>query len=570
MSTTNGWLPDTQATVVDGMNRGREPELIGEQQAHLLRNVSTRGGRIHSRPRFVKRATLPAGLMQGATVFQKLSSVIVSISGRIYSLDTSSWARTELTSGDVNAPKGPRTWMCETPGSLVIQDNQSRPFVYDGASFRRATRDEVPVGGAMAFGNGRLAVVVNSREVQIGDIRQDAHQSELKFSETYNLLGGGSFSFPSPVNSLSVIPVIDTGSGQGSLIVGCEGAVYTLKTQITQRDLWSEVGFQSVLLPTRGITGPNAAVSVNQDLYFRSNDGLRSVRTSTSDYSAPGLAPLSVEVRHRMDYDTPSLLKDASVVYFDNRLICSHSPFIYGPRSLNLGMVALNFDGLSSRGQKSPPAFDGEWDGLVTAQIFTGIVSGTERCFVLGREVGGTNGLWEILRETSVQSGDEPTQAIETRTLFGDAPGTLKNLRRCDVQFSDIRGGLAVRVFFRPERYPYWVKWDEFTVDSPPQQAWGRAMPQHRSLMSTRTPSEEVDPTTGRLINCATGFQVRVEWDGYARMDFLACFQERVSMSSFADNPLPNLGTDVVTVPAWAASPSFWYGHPVSPLAGSS
>ncbi|MFZ9725655.1 MAG: hypothetical protein ACO3EH_00480 [Ilumatobacteraceae bacterium] len=568
MPTPQGWLADTQATVVDGMNRGREPELISEQQAHMLRNVSIRGGRVRSRPRIVRRATLPDGFMQGACVFRANGKVIVGLHGRIYELDTATWERAELTGADINSFKQPRIWTCETSGSLVIQDNQSRPFIYDGAKFRRAAKDEVPIGGAMAYANGRLAVA-SGTGVQLGDIRQTEHQSELKFTETNNLLGGGEFSFGTPVRSLAALPVIDTGSGQGALIVGCDNAVFTLKTQITQRDLWSEVGFQTVLLPTRGITGANAAVAVNQDLYFRSSDGLRSVRTSTADYNAPGLAPLSVEVRHRFDYDTPSLLQDASVVLFDNRLLCTHSPFVYMGRALYQGIVAFNFDGLSGRGQKSPPAFDGEWDGVVIAQIFSGLVKGTERCFILGRDIAGANSLFEVLPETADQVGDEPAQVFESRTLFGDSPGTLKNLRRCDVQFSDIRGGIAVRVYFKPAKYPYWVKWDEFSVNAPPQQQWGRVVAQNRTLLSTRSPIEDVDPSTGRLISCSTGFQVRVEWDGLARLDYLQLFQERVSMLPYADNPAASQQTDVVTVPSWAESPAFWYAQPVSPLAGT-
>jgi hypothetical protein len=41
-------------------------------------------------------------------------------------------------------------------------------------------------------------------------------------------------------------------------------------------------------------------------------------------------------------------------------------------------------------------------------------------------------------------------------------------------------------------------------------------------------------------------------------------------MLPYADNPSATLQTDVVTVPSWAVSPSFWYAQPVSPLAGIS
>jgi hypothetical protein len=569
MSDVNGWLADIQATVIDGMNRGREPELISEQQAAYLRNVSTRGGRVRSRPRFVLRATLPNGLLQGGAVFGRLSRVVVAVGGKVYELDPKGWSQVEKTSTDVNNPKRPRVWFCETPGTLLIQDGQARPWVYDGADFRRSADDEVPVGRAMAYANGRLAVVVNGgRDVRLGDIRKPEHQSELKFTETYNLLGGGDFSFPSPVLALKALPVIDTGSGQGSLIVGCSDSVHTLKTQITQRDMWSEVGFQTILLPNRGITGANAVVAVNQDLYFRSSDGLRSVRTSTADYDAPGLAPLSAEVRHRFDYDTPFLLEDASVAYFDNRLLCTHSPFVCSSRSLSQGFVVLNFDALSGRGVKSAPCYDGEWDGVIVAQVFTGTVRGAERCFILGRDITGQNGLWELLPEVAEPEGDEPTQVIETRMLFGDSPGTLKSLRRCDLQFSDIRGGLVVRVYYRPEKYPFWVLWDEFSVDSPGPRTWSRKRAQHRSLLSTRTAPDGVDPATGRLRSVATGFQVRVEFEGFARMDYMQVFQERTDMQPYADNPGSGDSAAQGDVPPGCIEPAFWHTHPASPLAG--
>lgn len=679
MPATDTWVSDAQATVIEGMNRGREPELIGEQQVHYLRNLSTRGGRARSRPRFVKRLTMPTGILQGAAVFSRTSTVLASVGGRIYEVNPATWSLTEKTTftggrvgaphsadadgdwvfsplekehvlaiynyrnesnvrtgeyhtmpgdpvlfspgpgtvsryhdadldkdgriglsdltrflelssageykalpgtvdgysaapvggpGVVNNPTNPRAWFCETSGSIVVQDGESKPFIYDGATFRRAEDGEVPVGTAMAYGNGRLAVAMG-RNVRLGDICKPEHQSELKFTEWSNLTGGGDFAFPEDVRALAVLPVVDTGSGQGSLIVGCSNSTHSLKTQITQRDIWAEVGFQTVVLPTRGIAGANAVVAVNQDIYFRSSDGLRSVRTSTADYDAPGLAPLSVEVRHRFDHDTPFLLEDASLVYFDNRVLCTHSPFVYSSRSLAQGIVALNFDTLSGRGQKTAPVFDGEWDGVVIAQLFTGTVSGTERCFILGRDAAGVNGLWEVLPETAEPVGDSPTQVVETRTLFGSTPDVLKNLRRADLWFSDIRGPLTARVYFRPDKYPFWVKWDEFSVAAPTNTVWARYRPQYRSKLSTRSVPTDTDPFTGRPVSCATGFQIRIEWEGFARLDFLKVAQEPVAGDpSFAENPDAGASATLVTPPAGAVDPTFWYTHPVSPLSG--
>jgi hypothetical protein len=581
MATTQDWLSDTQATVLDGMSRGREPELISEQQAAMLRNISIRGGRARPRPRIVYKFPCATGLVQGASFFRARNTIVFVISGRLFELDPRDWTTvSERTSaGTLLSPTRPQVWMCETEGTMVVQDGQARPIFYDGVTCRRAGDDEVPVGQAMDYANGRLAVAVNNASaVRLGDIRQTAHQSELKFTETTFLNGGGDFNFASPVTALKSLPVIDTGSGHGALIVGCRDSVHTLKTQITQRDLWNEVGFGTVLLPNRGVVGPNALVAVNQDLYFRSSDGLRSLRTSTGDYDAPGLAPLSVEVRHRFDYDTPFLLDGTSMAYFDNRLLCTHSPFIRGTGTLAQGIIAFNFDAISGRGAKSPPAFDGEWDGFLISQIFTGVAHGVQRCFVIARYGAGFNGIFEVLRETEDQTGprnsaavassyfdENPSHALETRTLFADSPGTLKNLRRCDVQFSDIRTALAVRVFYRPEKAAFWMPWDTFSVSALAPAAWGvRADPQRRTLLSTRTVPEVYDPVTGRAVSCGTGFQIRVEWDGFARLDYVQLFQERLTMPSYAENPGPGDTGN----PEGAVFTEFWHSQPVSPLAG--
>lgn len=570
MPSLEKWLVDNQATVADGMNRGREPALIGEHQAALLRNVSTRGGKAHSRPRFVRRMNLPTGKIQGAFVFDSTGSLLVSVAGRIHEVDPNGWTSVERTSdADRNNSQAPRHFYEKTVSSVVIQDGQSKPIIYDGANFRRAKYDEVPTGSAMAYGNGRLAVAINGgSDVRVGDIRKPQHQSEMKFTEWSSLSGGGDFSFSSKVNSLTYLPVIDTGSGHGPLVVGCKGSVSTLRTQITQRSLWGEVGLGTVLLPNRGITGSSSVVAVNQDLYFRSSDGLRSLRTSTADYGAPGLSPLSVEVRNRFDYDTPFLLEDAQVVLFDNRLLVTHTPLVYSNRSMAQGLISFNFDSLSTRGAKSPPIFDGEWDEMLIAEIAVGEINGVERCFIVGRDAVGQNALWELLPESARLEADSVTSVLETRTLFADAPGTMKHLRRADMSFSKIVGDLSARIYFRPNNYPYWILWDTIaSTVSGTQGGWAQIRNQSRSFIQTTQPMDDIDPQTNRPFSTSDGFQVRVEWDGVAQLDHLQVWQERLDITPFADD-LPESVPLLTEPPSSAVDPSFWYSHAISPLAG--
>jgi hypothetical protein len=275
-----------------------------------------------------------------------------------------------------------------------------------------------------------------------------------------------------------------------------------------------------------------------------------------------------VEVRHRFEYDTPFFLEDAQVVLFDNRVIATHSPMAYSNRSLAQGMIAFNFDSISGRGQKSNPVYDGEWDEMLVANITTGTINGVERCFVVGRDAAGQNALWELLPETYSATGDSVTQVFESRTMFGDSPGSMKHLRRADLWFSDIIGDLNVRVKFRPTHYPYWLDWETFaSVASGTQSDWGTVTPQRRAALKTHQPIEDLDPQTGRPYSTGEGFQIRIEWDGIARLDHVLVWQEMIREGPFSAD-YPESAPTLINPPSGASEATFWHTFDVSPLAG--
>ncbi len=566
------WQPDLVGPLIGGMNAGVDPELVPDLQCSFGRNISVRGGRAHSRPRVIKRATLPSGKIQGASAFRDRNVVLIAIEGRIHEMSPSDFSLLEKTSStDCNNPNRPRVFMCETVGSIAIQDGQSTPIIYDGDQFRRAdeTKDELPVGWMMNYSNGRLCVVVdNQRAVRVGDIKGDAHQSEFKFTEATMLLGGGDLFFPSKVTSLASIPVIDTSSGQGTTLVGCRDRVFSLKTQVTSRDLWPDVGFQTDFFPSTGVVGDNAVAAVNQDLYFRSGDGLRSIRAAIGDYSSPGLAPISREVGYRFDHDGGELLTDATVVRFDNRLLATHSPICYGNRSIALGLIAYNLDPLSTSGQKSPPVYDGEWDlGVQIAEIVSSGFFGRDRCFVIGRDSTG-NGVWEILREADSVAGvsENPVQEVITRTLPGAGINARKQLMRADLFVSDITTDATFTLYFRSDRYPHWTEWDSFTVPASRGTGWGATKPVFRSPLSSRTPPEVFDSRTGNYLHHGFGFQVRLVWTGKARINFIEVHSKPIQRAGVADNTENQTQTVYADAPAGQESPSFWFQFTHSPL----
>lgn len=563
------WQTDTVPAVIGGMDASSDPTLVGQSAVAYLRNVSIRGGRAKSRPRTRKVMSITSGKIQGAGAFNERGVLLVSIDGKVYEIRPDVWTATEKTDSTTRGnPNRPRHWYCETIGSIVIQDFQSAPLIYDGSDFRKAKDDEVPVGGAMCFSNGRLAVVTGiGKSVRIGDIRQDAHQSELKFTETYFLTGGGDFSFPQPVTALHSLPVIDTSTGQGSLIVGCRGRVFSLKTQVTSRDLWPDIGFQTEMFPNVGITGQTAAAAVNQDLYFRSVDGVRSLRTTVGDFESPGQTPISREMAHRFDYDSDHLLDYASVVSFDNRLFVTHSPIHYGNRGINLGLAVYNFDTLSKSGQKSPPVFDGEWDFAQIAEIVVGNFGGRQRCFVIGRDAAGANGIWEIFREADepVAITEAPEHVLTTRSLVGAGIDAYKALRRCDVWLSDIKSNVNLKVYYRAGQYPFWVLWDEFSVGVGTPAAWSRPRPLQRNPLSTHTVPEGFDEQTKQPLAQGFSFQIRLVWTGQCRVDFIQLATEVVIQPGVADNVEGVDGEMYAAIPSGQVDPTFWYPHTSSP-----
>ena len=121
-------------------------------------------------------------------------------------------------------------------------------------------------------------------------------------------------------------PISDTATGQGDLLVfGEKGAVSFAVAN--PRDDWKNLsGFMRVALDNIGLVADRSLVTINNDIFFRSLDGLRSYRHARAQIEGYNTTPLSSEMDSVMDYDTEGLLGDSSAVYFDNRLLYTVSP----------------------------------------------------------------------------------------------------------------------------------------------------------------------------------------------------------------------------------------------------
>lgn len=530
------WVPELFTSTVAGVNSAVSPEFVAPNQTAWQLNSCNRGGKPTTRPPFRYLMALPAGLVQGASYFSVQGGMgVASIGGQIYRLRigpvTASYELVALAFR--NSEKIRQAYMQQTVETLVIQDGQSDAILYDGSTARRSvpTDHEVPRGTRMAYGNGRLWVAINNHELLAGDIRQSIAGTELKFTETNYLSGGGSLYFEDGIAGLAFMPTTGT-SDYGALAVFGPHRTYSVRADITFRDQWAEMpGFVTTILRNTGCASHGSLAPVNQDLYWRDNTGgIRSVRAGFADESGPGNAPISREVARLTDFDSRQLLGYCPAIEFNNRLLMGSSPFLNEVGGVSWkALIALDFAPLATMQGKAPPAYDGQWAGLNITHLFAGAIKGKPRAFAIAHDDAGNNSLWEILDDESgfdadqIPSCDSPAVNVENRIvsviesgrrLWGEQ-ARRKRLERCDVYLADISGQVDVAVYWRMDHNQKWLRWDEVSVcarttdpTTTAPHVWKNLLTQQRPQIKTYTIPSSIDAITKYALQ--TGFQAQI------------------------------------------------------------
>lgn len=556
----NPWLQETQGICTSGVNSAVRPDLIGQDQIVWGTNMTTRDGKPRTRSGLVQRMLLPAGKVQGAGYFsQRGGMLILSIGGYLYRV-TATGNNFTLLPIDMDFPNSaalPSAWMVETVSAFLVQDGQSNCIIYDGATFRRADASlkEVPLGRQMAYGNGRLWVAVGNQDLLAGDI-QDTPGSELFFTETTYLQGGGALFYPTPITALAFLPTNNTSSGYGSLIVFGSNFTDIVRAEITQRDYWSQIpGFQLSALDGIGAASHFAVTKVNQDLWWRDANGeIRSLRSASSDQQSPGNASQSREVSRLVDFETDGWLSQTCGMYFDNRIYFTASPFLHKSGCIAFdNLIALDAAPLATMRGKAPPAYDGQYEGVNFVRLVKGALGGRQRGFAISTDDDGYNRLWEIMpgvREDNYQVayGDPTPSPIECeaefrRFNFGD-PTKLKRIVRADFYPAEIEGDCSVSLYWRVGNRSQWQFCD--TVNfcsqmSDPATAdphvFKNLEPQERGKIKSFTFPEEKDSVTDFLQTVGYDFQIRLVWTGNLLIDRLDIWAKPLSDPPFSNIP---------------------------------
>jgi hypothetical protein len=477
------------------------------------------------------------GYFQGAGVLLTVTGstyIVASISGRLFQYDASgAFAVTELTGGDVNSPTLAQAWFVQAEDTLVIQDDQSKPFLYDGATLVRAGDNQVPVGGPMAYGNGRLWVAHGSAYVG-GDLAYSnpayGRKTVLYFTENTFLNEGGAFAVPAQLGTITALAFVaqqDTANAVGGLMVFTNSSIQEFDAPV-DRTIWKDLQqpLQRFALIEFGSFSP-IVTPVNGDLFFRARDGVRSFYFARREFGGWGNTGIGNEVERVQAKDDELLLNRCSSVNFDNRMLMTCQPQLSPSGVFHRALMSLDFDIVSGMRDKQPPCWEGVWTGLKILQILTAVVLGKRRCFAFVIGADNKIELWELSKDERFDNGDVRIAcAIELRSMNAKAPFVPKRLESADMSLDHIVGNVMMTVRFRPDLYPSWVMWHNWGECAEYQlcddDVCATTLPDFQEENVARRgigqPADCQDCQKCIVVRDGYEFQVRVEWTGHLRI----------------------------------------------------
>lgn len=461
---------------------------------------------------------------------------------------------------DLNPATKEQAWCCQAENFWILQNNQNLPFIYDGATSRRANSNltvdqgrEIPVGNVMEYAMGRIAVALpDNRTFAIGDLVGSdvpgAHgptfrDAPLKFTQNTFLGSGRNFTVPQNaggITAMRAIPTLDAALGQGPLMVFTPSIAFTVQLP-TDETLWAQLAnpIQTVSLITNGSTSQNSTILVNGDIWYRSNDGWRSLVLARRDFNTWANTPVSSEMIRVLAADDPTLLNFASACYFDGRMLMTVSPGRSTFGTFHRGLIALDLNRVSGLREKLPPAYDGLWTGVNATQMISGNFNGKERCFIFSVNYAGSLELFELLKDGSADElGTETpriTWSVESGLLLsstgqrGAGVFDEKRLENGEVWIDEVFGEVTIKSWFRPVGTACWVPWrnnlnvcavTSLCTDLPTGACQDTTVfkPQYRSRLAFGRTPDTCEEGTRRPAHTSEGFQIRLQITGHCRV----------------------------------------------------
>ena len=564
-------IRETFQGVTKGMNAMLDPAFLPEGQASRLLNVVVRNGLAESRPALVGQPCPVDGRLQGAFSYELEGNLrwVLVVSGEVwaYSFATNAWRKM----GEFPTKDFAQAWFCQAGKYAVVQngiysptenwpiifhgdspvDNLDVKFIYGSsidsvgafhpdnygddlskkdpppnpANIPEPALWRVPIGKAMAFGQGRLFVAVERywdnglasgyvgwrydglRHILAGNDEWDDDPDRiLVFTDSDSLNGGGALTVPAEnglITSLAFFRNASTGTGLGELVVLCRrgSSIFAVSVKRGGEDnQWGLAGFGQVLFQASGSSSPWAVAAVNADLVYRGDDGLRTIKFAASAESASGgLAtyPISPEIGPLVSRTDPGHEAFVTLAVADNyALMTSHGVETSFGDVAFLDILPWDLANFQASGESPSRVFAGAWRGPLFHAVLK--ISATQ-CGAIYRDADGAPlkyGLFSSIAR-------DPAQMSVVRTgAFGfKSPFDPKRVKYADLMFDKVSTDLSVRVRWRADGKG-WRSSDFRAIKS--------TYP--RSTGPFRVPVEMDNDGTGCLIEFA------IEWTGHARL----------------------------------------------------
>jgi hypothetical protein len=422
--------------------------------------------------------------------------------------------------------------------------------------------EELPPGRMGVYGMGRNSVCLSDgKNIVISDmvggpsgtVAKQYRDAQRHITENFYLKGGGTFVIPGSVGAIKAmrhVSVLDQSLGQGPMQILTAKEIFSCMAP-TDRSKWQTM--TDPIMPQsligNGATGQDSTINAGGDLMFRSPGGIASLILGRRDFATWGNTTCSREVEAILGRDSPDLLEFASAVEFDNRLLMTCGPTPSPQGYYFNGLIALNFDPLSSLRGKAPAVYDGLWTGINILQLIAGEFNGRQRCFAFTyNAILAKIELYEVLKSGDADYDDgDYTEVrrirwvIESPVLMGPAknPGhDLLRLKSGEIRVDNLLGKVDFYTYYKPDQYPGWIPWFHWTecAKQPTSDpATKDYKPQFRPRMGLGEPDGSFcDETTDRPLREAHSYQVKVIIDGHC--DFLGCdiMAEAIPQTGFA------------------------------------
>lgn len=436
---------------------------------------------------------------------------------------------------DANIPSEPIAWMTQADKYFIIQNGIDRAIIFDGASSRRSVveEQEVPTGTATVFNEeiGRLCVATNGNMIAIGDV-VGGPTSVLKFTENTYLHEGGEFRIPigfGKIVAMKMSANLNRANGQGPMAVFSERGITSFNLP-PNRSTWKGLAYPvQINMPLKSATSQAGAVLVNGDIFYRSKDGLRSLAYTLREFSAHSNTPLSSEMERVLRYDDDALLKYASGMLFDNRLLFTVNPTPGSNGVYHRAIGSLDFDLISRMGEQARPVYDGVWTGILPTAMVTGTFAEKERAFIFAVDPDSKeNKLWELHKEAGFDNTDSRVQSIiETKSLDFRTPLEAKRLDELEIWVDQVVGQVNFTLLYRPDSYPCWftygekeieVAYEDCTDDSVTCKAIITFNEGYRTRLGFGTPPTADETLDNKPARIGYEFQFRLVWVGQCRI----------------------------------------------------